>query len=114
MTYIGFNIEFELASDAGWSVAVGTAPLLFADSIGFGSRAAWLGVCPLVGMDKHKVAEAESVAAKKGDKRMSLSFGTFGTSTHQVGSELAKDALRVSLRYRLFICCPLCLVCEEF
>jgi hypothetical protein len=46
-------------------------------------------------MDKQKVAEAASIAAENGDKRIFLN--SFGTSTHHVYWESAKDALRVSL-----------------
>jgi hypothetical protein len=78
-------MELEFASDA--VVAVGIGVELRADSVGSGSSEDWSTVCPLIGVDKPKVADAASIAAKNGDKRMSLR--SFSTSTHHVNCELA-------------------------
>jgi hypothetical protein len=112
LTYIGFKIELELASDTDSSVAVGVAPLPNVDLVRVGFRVGWSAVCPLTELDKQKVVEAASIAAKKGDKRIALR--SFGTSTHHVYFMSANDALGVSLRYQTVLCCPLSIVYGEF
>ena len=91
LTYTGFEMELELASEAVF--AVGIASALFADSIGFVSRFGWSRVCPLIGLAKPKVADAASTATKKGDKRVCLR--SFSTSTHHVDSKSAISFLFV-------------------
>jgi hypothetical protein len=72
-------MESELAAEAVLAVAVGLVPMLLGD---FLSRVGWSTVCPRIGLEKTKVDEAASTAAKKGDKRICLR--SFGTSTHHV------------------------------
>jgi hypothetical protein len=72
-------MESELAAEAVLAVAVGLVPMLLGD---FVSTGGWSTVCPRIGLEKLKVAEAASTAANKGDKRICLR--SFDTSTHHV------------------------------
>lgn len=93
----------------GSALAVGTPPVLLvaSGSVAFDWGLGKSRVCPFTGLDKQKVAEAASIAAKKGDKRMSLS--SFDTSTHHVYCKSAKDASEscVAIRFLFFVHCPL-------
>jgi hypothetical protein len=92
----------------GSASAVGTPPLLLVAS---GSVVDWgvskSRVCPFTGLDKQKVAEAASIAAKKGDKRMSLS--SFDTSTHHIYCKSTKHASEscFAMCFLFFVHCPL-------
>ena len=93
----------------GSALAVGTPPLLLvaSGSVAFDWGVGKSRVCPFTGLDTQKVAEAASIAAKKGDKRMSLS--SFDTSTHHVYCKSAKHASEsdFAIRFLFFVHCPL-------
>ena len=93
----------------GSAFAVGTPPVLLvaSGSVALDGRVGESRVCPFTGLDKQKVAEAASIVAKKGDKRMSLS--SFDTSTHQVYCKSEKDASEscFAILFLFFVHCPL-------
>ena len=72
-------MESESAAELVLAVAVGFAPARLGN---FVSTGGWSTVCPRIGLEKLKVAEAASTAANKGDKRICLR--SFDTSTHHV------------------------------
>ena len=82
LTYTGFDMETESASDAVFAVVVGVASMLFGGSVDSVSRVDWSTVCPLTPLAKPILAVVARIAAKKGDNRICLR--SFSTSTHHV------------------------------